>query len=58
VVMPVNKGPIRHVIETLKRMFRRKPEPETPEDPHSYVTAPKKPRPSSRSAAAVAELEE
>jgi hypothetical protein len=56
--MPVDKGPIRHVIETLKRMFRRKPEPETPEDPHSYVTAPKKPRPSSRSAAAVAELEE
>jgi len=36
--------------------FRKEPEP--PLDPYAYVTAPKKPRPSNRSAAAVAELPE
>jgi hypothetical protein len=37
---------------------RARKEPEPPVDPYAYVTAPKKPRPSSRSGAAVAELPE
>jgi len=43
-------------------LFRRsrgiRKEPEPPVDPYAYVTAPKKPRPSNRSGAAVAELSE
>jgi len=46
-------GRIRATLERIKRLFRRKPD--TPEDPYAYVTAPKRPRPPSRSAAAVAE---
>jgi hypothetical protein len=51
----------------LRRFFRRlmgwrprpaRKEPEPPVDPYAYVTAPKKPRPSNRSGAAVAELPE
>ena len=51
----------------LRRFFRRlmgwlprpaRKEPEPPLDPYAYVTAPKKPRPSNRSGAAVAELPE
>ena len=38
------------------RQSRKEPEP--PVDPYAYVTAPKKPRPSNRSGAAVAELPE
>lgn len=45
-------------MERLKELFKRKPEPESPEDPYSYVGAPKKPRTPRRSAAAVAEPEE
>lgn len=41
------------LLEKLKRLLRRKREP--PEDPYSYVTAPKKPRPPYLSATAVAE---
>ena len=41
----------------IKRGMRKEPEPPGyPGDPYAYVTAPKKPRPSGRSAAAVAEL--
>jgi len=40
----------------LPRPARKEPEP--PLDPYAYVTAPKKPRPSNRSGAAVAELPE
>jgi hypothetical protein len=48
---------IRAVIERIKRLFKRKPDvPE--DDPYVYVTAPKKPRPPYRSAAAVAEWPE
>jgi len=43
--------------ERIKRWFQR-PRPELPEDPYAIVTAPKKPRPPGRSAAAVAELPE
>jgi hypothetical protein len=51
----------------LREIFRRltgwlrlraRKEPEPPVDPYAYVTAPKKPRPSNRSGAAVAELPE
>jgi hypothetical protein len=41
---------------TVKRFF--KGEPDAPEDPYAYVTAPKKPRPPYRSAAAVADRPE
>jgi hypothetical protein len=40
----------------IKRFFKRQPDP--PEDPYAYVTAPKKPRPPYRSAAAVADRPE
>ena len=42
------------LLRRMKRLIPGKPEP--PEDPYSYVTAPKKPRPPHLSAAAVAEL--
>ncbi len=51
----------------LRKLFRRltgwlrpsvRKEPEPPVDPYAYVTAPRKPRPSNRSGAAVAELSE
>ncbi|HET8825354.1 MAG TPA: hypothetical protein VFM77_09505 [Terriglobales bacterium] len=45
------------IFEKLKKVFCRR-EPEQPQDPYAYVTAPRKPRPSSRSAAAVADLED
>jgi hypothetical protein len=49
--------------ELFRRLTRRlrpraRKEPEPPVDPYAYVTAPKKPRPSNRSGAAVAELPE
>ncbi len=53
--MPAAGGPFRKMIEGLKRLLRRKPGPELPEDPYAYVTAPRKPPPSSRAAAAVAD---
>ena len=46
----------REWINSIKRFFKRKPE--APEDPYAYVTAPKKPRPPHRSAAAVADRPE
>jgi hypothetical protein len=49
-------GKIRAALERIKKFFRK--EPESPEDPYAYVTAPKRPRPSNRSAAAVMELPE
>jgi hypothetical protein len=47
---------VRKVLEKIKRLFKR--EPELPEDPYSYVGAPKKPRLPGRSAAAVVDLPE
>ena len=41
------------LLDALKRLLTGKRNP--PEDPYAYVTAPKKPRPPYRSAAAVAE---
>ena len=43
-------------LRRLKRWFRRKPK--SPDDPHAYVTARKKPRLPHLSSAAVAELPE
>ena len=47
---------IKNLLSLFGRKMRR--EPEAPQDPYAYVTAPKKPRPSNRSSAAVAELPE
>jgi hypothetical protein len=44
---------LRTAWEKLKRLLRRPPDP--PEDPYSYVGAPKKPRPPTRKAAAAEE---
>jgi hypothetical protein len=51
----------KSLLERLRRLIRldpRRKEPEEPPaaDPYAYVTAPKKPRPSNRSSAAVLEL--
>ena len=49
----------QYSLELLRRMKRRiTGKPELPEDPYSYVTAPKKPRPPHLSAAAVADRPE
>ncbi len=47
----------RRLKDELRRLFRRRPEPE-PEDPHAYVTAPLRRPPRGRSGAAVADVEE
>ena len=47
---------LRRLTGWLRTSARKEPEP--PVDPYAYVTAPKKPRPSGRSGAAVAELPE
>jgi hypothetical protein len=56
--MPQSKNRrLSTAVEKIKRLFRREPRlPE--EDPYAYVTAPKKPRPPLRSAAAVADKPE
>lgn len=46
---------LKSLIAQLKRLLPKKPEP--PEDPYSYVGAPKKPRPPHRRASASAPLE-
>jgi hypothetical protein len=53
---PPRRG-LRKVLDRLRRLFRRKPDPE-PEDPHAYRTAPLRRPPHGRSGAAVAEIEE
>jgi hypothetical protein len=58
-MMPSEKGRIRAALERIKSFFKRATEPPPPaEDPYAYVTAPRKPRPSARSAAAVADRPE
>jgi hypothetical protein len=42
---------IQKLKDTISRLLKRQPEP--PEDPYSYVTARRGPRPGGRSAAAV-----
>jgi hypothetical protein len=50
---------IEEWIRRMKRLVRKPSQPpQPPEDPYSYVTAPKKPRPPTLSATAVAELPE
>jgi hypothetical protein len=52
-------GPIRAPLERLRRFLKKDPQPPPPaEDPYAYVTAPKRPRPSNRGAAAVMDLPE
>jgi hypothetical protein len=51
-------GKIRAALERIKQFFRKEPDNPPATDPYAYVTAPKRPRPSNRSAAAVAEIEE
>jgi len=46
---------VQRLLSLLKRMLRRKPEPE---DPYAYRMAPVKRPPHGRSGAAVAELDE
>ncbi len=58
-----NHGRIYTALQRILNFFRKKPnarkKPDAPpEDPYAYVTAPRKPRPSNRSAAAVMELPE
>jgi len=48
---------LRRLTGWLSQRARKEPNP-PPVDPYAYVTAPKKPRPSNRSGAAVAELPE
>ena len=55
--MANHKGQLQKALEKLKRLFRKRREPEAPEDPYSYVAAPKRPRPSARGAAVVADIE-
>ena len=45
----------QRVLESLKRLFRRKPEPD---DPYAYRMAPLRRPPHGRSGSAVAELED
>ena len=52
---PRSVSPMRKLVDALKRLFRRKPEPE---DPYAYRTAPLRRPPHGRSGAAVAELDE
>jgi hypothetical protein len=44
---------LQRLKDAIKRLLKREPEP--PEDPFSYVTVRRKPRPGGRSAAAVLE---
>jgi hypothetical protein len=44
---------LRQLLDAVKRLIRREPEP--PEDPYSYVMARRRPRPGGNSAAAVLE---
>jgi len=56
-VTKLEKNWLSVAAEKLKRLFKKDPRlPE--EDPYAYVTAPKKPRPPYRSAAAVADESE
>jgi len=55
-MLHADRGRIREWLNNVKRFFKRKSE--APEDPYAYVTAPKKPRPPYRTAAAVADRPE
>jgi len=47
---------MKTVLKKLERLVRKEPEP--PEDPYSYVTAPTKPKPPHLSARAAADLDD
>ncbi len=48
---------LQRLLDRLKRLFRRKPEPE-PEDPYAYRAVPVRRPPHGRSGTAVAELDD
>jgi hypothetical protein len=50
------RGRLRAVLDTLKRLFGRKPL--APGDPYAYVTAPVRRGPKGRSGTALAEIED
>ncbi len=52
---PKSSSYLRRLLERLRQLFRRKPEPE---DPYAYTMAPVRRPPRGRSGAAVAEIEE
>jgi hypothetical protein len=54
---PYRRRRLREMLDRVRRLFRREPEPGSPEDPYAMVGAPKKPRPPYRSAAAAEPLE-
>ena len=54
--MSGEKTQLQKLLQKIRRFFKR--EPEMPEDPYFYVSAPKKPRLPGRSAAAVADVPE
>jgi len=50
---------IRRALAAIrKKLGKSSDRPDLPQDPYAYVTAPKRPRPSNRGAAAIAELPE
>lgn len=54
----IKRSVLDDIYARVLRLLKRRPEPQQPEDPYSYVTASKRPRPSPRSAAATAVPEE
>lgn len=54
---PRSSSYLQKLLAQLKRLFRRKPDPE-PEDPYAYSMAPLRHPPHGRSGAAVADVEE
>jgi hypothetical protein len=53
---PSKRTKLRKALDRFLKLFGKRTPPE--DDPHSYVTAPKKPRSPQRSAAAVLDLPE
>lgn len=52
------KESLTHLRSLLRKKKGGRPRDPEPQDPYAYVTAPKRPRPPSRSGADVAELDE
>lgn len=52
------RDPVRRAWDRLKRLFKRaEPDAEPPDDPYSYVGAPKRPRPPLRSSSVAVDPE-
>jgi alkanesulfonate monooxygenase SsuD/methylene tetrahydromethanopterin reductase-like flavin-dependent oxidoreductase (luciferase family) len=48
---------LREILDRIRRLLKREPDPDSPDDPYALVGAPKKPRPPHRSAAAAEPLD-